>query len=138
MKIKGNIFVKTFRMVTIVFVFILCGNTNTASASTNSIKLNHVPLSTITASTHTYALTNSWSEWWKKWWKDNKNKDEVKRKNRKWWKKFWKNAWDNNNENNLPEKRKRNRTDSIPLDGGLGILLLGAAAFGVKKLRGKK
>lgn len=30
--------------------------------------------------------------------------------------------------------------DSIPLDGGLGILVLGAAAFGIKKLkdRGKK
>lgn len=26
-------------------------------------------------------------------------------------------------------------SDSIPLDGGLGILLLGAAAFGIKKLR---
>ena len=29
-------------------------------------------------------------------------------------------------------------TDSVPLDGGLSILLLGAAAFGVKKLRDKK
>jgi hypothetical protein len=29
-------------------------------------------------------------------------------------------------------------TDSIPLDGGLGILVLGAAAFGVRKLRGNK
>mgnify|MGYP000250586093 CR=1 FL=1 len=29
-------------------------------------------------------------------------------------------------------------TDSIPLDGGLGILVLGAAAFGIKKLRGNK
>ena len=28
--------------------------------------------------------------------------------------------------------------DSIPLDGGLSILLLGAAAFGVKKLRDTK
>jgi len=28
--------------------------------------------------------------------------------------------------------------DSVPLDGGLGILLLGAAAFGVKKLRDGK
>ncbi|WP_111307982.1 PID-CTERM protein-sorting domain-containing protein [Confluentibacter sediminis] len=27
--------------------------------------------------------------------------------------------------------------DSIPLDGGLGILLVGATAFGVKKLRQK-
>ena len=51
------------------------------------------------------------------------------------------------------KKRKRNRCsrcgssscsghsgggDSIPLDGGLGILVLGAAAFGIKKLRSKK
>ncbi|MDO7171990.1 PID-CTERM protein-sorting domain-containing protein [Mariniflexile sp. AS56] len=28
--------------------------------------------------------------------------------------------------------------DSIPLDGGLAILLAGAAAFGIKKLRNKK
>ncbi|MCF8274061.1 MAG: hypothetical protein K9I95_09530 [Flavobacteriaceae bacterium] len=28
--------------------------------------------------------------------------------------------------------------DSVPLDGGLSILLLGAAAFGVKKLRDNK
>jgi len=28
--------------------------------------------------------------------------------------------------------------DSIPLDGGLAILLVGAAAFGIKKLRGAK
>ncbi|MBP0902267.1 PID-CTERM protein-sorting domain-containing protein [Mariniflexile gromovii] len=29
-------------------------------------------------------------------------------------------------------------TDSVPLDGGLGILLAGAAIFGVKKLRENK
>ena len=29
-------------------------------------------------------------------------------------------------------------TPSVPLDGGLGFLVLGAAAFGVKKLRGNK
>ncbi len=28
--------------------------------------------------------------------------------------------------------------DSVPLDGGLGILVLGAAAFGAKKLRDNK
>ena len=31
-----------------------------------------------------------------------------------------------------------NGSTSIPLDGGLSILLLGAAAFGVKKLRDNK
>jgi hypothetical protein len=34
-------------------------------------------------------------------------------------------------------KPKKPKT-SIPLDGGLSILVLGAAAFGVKKLRGTK
>ena len=29
-------------------------------------------------------------------------------------------------------------SDSIPLDGGLSILVLGAAAFGIRKLRGNK
>jgi hypothetical protein len=31
-----------------------------------------------------------------------------------------------------------NDTDSIPLDAGLSILLVGAAAFGIKKLRDNK
>jgi hypothetical protein len=31
-----------------------------------------------------------------------------------------------------------NTTDAIPLDGGLAILLIGAAAFGIKKLRDNK
>ena len=33
---------------------------------------------------------------------------------------------------------KDNNGDSIPLDGGLAILLVGAAAFGIKKLRDAK
>lgn len=33
---------------------------------------------------------------------------------------------------------KNPKGDAVPLDGGLGILLVGAAAFGVKKLRGNK
>tara|TARA_R110000868_G_scaffold28547_8_gene106986 strand:+ start:3573 stop:3875 length:303 start_codon:yes stop_codon:yes gene_type:complete len=32
----------------------------------------------------------------------------------------------------------KHKGDKIPLDGGLSILLLGAAAFGVKKLRDNK
>ncbi|GGK11921.1 hypothetical protein GCM10007962_02700 [Yeosuana aromativorans] len=43
----------------------------------------------------------------------------------------------NQGSNNNPNGRTGTR-DSIPLDGGLSILLLGAAAFGVKKLRDKK
>ena len=33
---------------------------------------------------------------------------------------------------------QNHKGDKIPLDGGLSILLLGAAAFGVKKLRDNK
>lgn len=36
-----------------------------------------------------------------------------------------------------PHKDK-DKGDTVPLDGGLAILLAGAAAFGVKKLRNKK
>ncbi len=41
---------------------------------------------------------------------------------------------------NKKKGKKGNNTkgDAVPLDGGLGILVLGAAAFGVKKLRDKK
>ena len=35
-------------------------------------------------------------------------------------------------------RKCNDNTDSVPLDGGLGLLLLGAAAFGVKKLRKDK
>lgn len=45
-----------------------------------------------------------------------------------WWS-WWKPKKDYNQNNNH---------DSVPLDGGLGILLLGAAAFGVKRLRENK
>ena len=31
---------------------------------------------------------------------------------------------------------KKKRGPKVPIDGGLGILMLGAAAFGAKKLRG--
>ena len=37
-----------------------------------------------------------------------------------------------------PPTEVKDEPDAIPLDGGLAILLLGAAAFGIKKLRGNK
>lgn len=38
----------------------------------------------------------------------------------------------------LPVDPPTGDADAIPLDGGLAILLAGAAAFGIKKLRDKK
>ena len=40
--------------------------------------------------------------------------------------------------NTGPKKDKDKGGDTIPLDGGLSILLAGAAIFGIKKLREKK
>lgn len=37
-----------------------------------------------------------------------------------------------------PKTKHNKKQDSVPLDGGLSILVLGAAAFGVKKLRDNK
>ncbi|WP_372752359.1 PID-CTERM protein-sorting domain-containing protein [Mariniflexile sp.] len=44
----------------------------------------------------------------------------------------------NSTNNNGNGSNKKRNNDSIPLDGGLSILLAGAAAFGVKKLRDSK
>ena len=48
--------------------------------------------------------------------------------------------------NKKKKKKKKNNPnycdpqtgDQVPLDGGLGVLVLGAAAFGVRKLRNRK
>ncbi|MDP5158263.1 MAG: hypothetical protein NWQ07_06765 [Flaviramulus sp.] len=49
-----------------------------------------------------------------------------------WWT-FW-----HTHSNTCGHNQNNNGHTSVPLDGGLGILLLGAAAFGVKKLRDNK
>lgn len=41
----------------------------------------------------------------------------------------------NQGKNGNPNGRTGTRTPSIPLDGGLSLLVLGAAAFGIRKLR---
>ena len=55
-----------------------------------------------------------------------------------WW--HWWGNWGGNNYHRHTRTCGHNTGghDSIPLDGGLSILLLGAAAFGVKKLRDNK
>lgn len=47
------------------------------------------------------------------------------------------NPYGNQGSNGNPNGRAGGRGDSVPLDGGLGILLAGAAALGIKKLRKK-
>lgn len=44
----------------------------------------------------------------------------------------------NQGKNGNPNGRTGERSTSIPLDGGLGILVLGAAAFGIRKLRNNR
>lgn len=59
-----------------------------------------------------------------------------------WWGNFWGNFWGNNHTHyrgcGHNGSGSGGSTDTVPLDGGLGILLVGAAAFGVKKLRESK
>ncbi len=65
---------------------------------------------TTSASTSSTALVAG------KWWKSKKKKNKKKRR----------------------VQRPCKPGDKIPLDGGLSFLVLGAAAFGVKKLRDKR
>lgn len=93
------------------------------------------------ATSNTYAGSGDWSN---KNSKDNSyktngfNKDNIFNK---------KNTFDYKNDkskskNKFNKKNKhkgnkggKNKPTSVPIDGGLGFLLVGAAAFGVKKLR---
>ena len=47
-------------------------------------------------------------------------------------------SWFSSNYNKNYKYKKPKGCDSVPLDGGLGLLLAGAAIFGVKKLRENK
>ncbi len=59
---------------------------------------------------------------------------------------WFSNFFNYNNNNNYHRKKDKDREEcgqpggstSVPLDGGLSILLIGATALGVKKLRGNK
>lgn len=60
-----------------------------------------------------------------------------------WWSRFWARITTHTHYNGCGHSvtgggGSQGGGDTIPLDGGLGILLLGAAAFGVKKLRESK
>lgn len=84
----------------------------------------------LTFSTNTHAATsltfgNWWSNLFNSWGWGNNN-----------------NSWGDKNDEHEGSyndgENGDNTGDSVPLDGGLSILLIGAAAFGVKKLRGNK
>ena len=118
MKIKGNVFIKIFRTSFVILAFMLFTNNMNASSNSNAIStnLNQLTLSTYFSSANTYALT--WWYWWKK------------KKRCYYCYSYYCYSYSC--------KKKEGGGDSVPLDGGLSILLLGAAAFGIKKLRNKK
>lgn len=68
-------------------------------------------------------------------WKPKKNKNWTPKKNSK--PKYCKPKPPKCKPNQQPRKRRK-RCPKVPIDGGLGILVLGAAAFGARKLREKK
>lgn len=109
MKNKGNFLLKNLKIIAFVIVFMLSFGSN-ANAATNAPSMN-LTSNTLTISAQNPTLT--WGFGWYYKWK------------KKWYKKK-KKQW---------HKKPKQPTDSVPLDGGLGVLLLGATAFGVRKLR---
>lgn len=81
----------------------------------------------LTFSTNSQAW--GWGNWWANWWNN------------------WTSGGGNHGSNHCSKcggnhsggcQTGGGSHDSVPVDGGLGILLLGAAAFGARKLRGNK
>ena len=114
-----------------ILVFVLALAFSSQSNATNGITNLAITGSNISylnaASMNIHTLTSGGSNWdsFVAWLKQGKKKKKKKR----------------GRLNKGPQKRERqqdSKTTSIPLDGGLGILLLGAAAFGIRKLRGNK
>lgn len=99
--------------------------TNLVTTTTN---VNIVPL-------QIHALTGGWWRWIRRWWNNNCQVCGASNCN---------GHHDNNGNNGDGDNDSDdhssdgNHGDQVPLDGGLGILALGAAAFGVRKLRGNK
>ena len=116
-----------------ILVFVLALAFSSQSNATNSITNLAITGSNISylnaASINIYTLTSGGVNWdsFVAWLKQGNKKKGRKNKGRL--------------KNGGPQSKERTndrKTTSIPLDGGLGILLLGAAAFGVRKLRRNK
>lgn len=91
----------------------------------------------LTFSTNTQAATSLTSNWsFMSWLKGSNHKEQKKTGNKQ--KKEKRNDWKPRHQKGGKGEGDCKPGDSVPLDGGLSILLIGAAAFGVKKLRGSK
>ena len=124
MGIKKNTLFKAIRVLIVVLAITCSMNTNATpsnqNASMNSTNINALSTSLFITSSNLYALTWNWGRI-KDWFSKN-----CRRCGRKCRGRCGKPSGGGNH------------GDSIPLDGGLGILMLGAAAFGIKKLRENK
>ncbi|OBQ56995.1 hypothetical protein JJL45_02215 [Tamlana sp. s12] len=126
----------------ILLVFSITTNTH-AATSTSSSPLPESNLSALTLSITPVALTTVIGDRDKGPWAKSSSKDNGK-KNR--FDKGGDRDQGSKNRNGCSHKRgckcggdnPAPPTDDIPLDGGLSLLALGAAAFGIRKLRGNK
>ena len=132
MKIN-KLFCKTFSTIVIVFALALSTNANAASANTLAVSTE-----AFTLSPKTIALTSG--GWFSSFFRSKCRKCGRRHSGR-----CRGNTHNHGNRCRKCQRRHSGRrcgtkppTDSIPLDGGLSILMLGAAAFGVRKLRGNK
>ena len=113
MEINIKKIMKLAKVLLIVLAFTFSSNMN---AKTPKVNTTATALNLTASAVSATALTSgSWWNWWKK-----RKRNRCSRCNR------------------LSCSGHNGGGDKIPLDGGLGILVLGAAAFGIKKLRSKK
>uniref|UniRef100_UPI004047A982 PID-CTERM protein-sorting domain-containing protein n=1 Tax=Mariniflexile sp. TaxID=1979402 RepID=UPI004047A982 len=130
MKTLSKTFLKTITIFVIIFAFTFSSNIHattsvnvsavSTSINTSSASVNALSTNLYATSTAQYALTWGWL------------RDLLKAIS------GGGNHQGGGNHGSHGGGGNQGGGDSVPLDGGLGILLIGAAALGVKKLRDKK
>jgi hypothetical protein len=119
-----KIIFKSTRIFVLVLVLTLSTNTNAATSSVIAVPITSTSYANMsTASTKMYALTWGRIDW-------QKIKDFFRSLCQRCGRKCGGSCG--------PKTPPGGGTTSIPLDGGLSILALGAAAFGIRKLRNSK
>jgi len=122
----------SLKAVFITLLFVFCNTLNAAESTTNSrIASSYSVISNITNSNES-SLFSLFEV--KELIGYYNNSSTVKKYTTGWW---W-NRYFFKKKKKRRKKKGHKKGTSIPLDGGLSILLLGATAFGVKKLYRKK
>jgi hypothetical protein len=132
MKSNKNSFFRGISMLLIIFALTFSTNAKANSPVASSALSNIVATSVVVkiVPAKMYSLTGGFLSGIKDWFRNRKRNRRTHT--------HYRGCGHGDSSQGGSDDHHGNGGDAVPLDGGLGILALGAAAFGVRKLRGNK